>query len=131
MQQEEYAVDLMVDNDLSAEYVNWTRDTLGQIRSALSTAATDSISGDLSMEIYGHAHNLKGMGSSFDYQLMTEIGSRLCLLLKDAEGPKTISTSLLETFMAAMEKVIDNGMTGDGGPDGANLLKKLDQTVSN
>ncbi len=77
-------------------------------------------------ELYTQSHNLKGLGGSFDYDLMTLVGGSLCVLLKNARVvQETRLQRLLAAHVAALDAIIARELKGDGGRHGQELLATL------
>ena len=71
------------------------------------------------------AHELKGQGRTFGYDLVSSIGESLCALLDRIrhDHPKLALAS--QTHIDALNLVASRRLTGDGGETGAMLVKSL------
>lgn len=78
-------------------------------------------------QLYRLSHDLKGLGGTFDYQLITTIGESLCALIADQDLP---DDRLLQRYVmahvAALQAVLRFDMSGDGGDEGERLLATLE-----
>ncbi|MAU41463.1 MAG: hypothetical protein CMF31_07560 [Kordiimonas sp.] len=118
-------------DSLSANYVNWTRDQvkeLYRLHDQFQEADEQSLH-SLQLTIYDMAHNIKGMGSSFNYPLMTDIGASLCLYLKKLGKDATAQSPVIEAHIKSLDTVINQEITGDGGEAGAELRARLSSLV--
>ena len=81
------------------------------------------------MEIANVAHDIKGNGGSFGYDLMTAIGGSLSTFCRAIGGSGAeIGDARLEVIRVhidAMKMVIDHGLEGDGGETGADMVAML------
>lgn len=73
------------------------------------------------------AHDIKGQGGSFGYDLMTVIGNELCRLLERQDSFGSAEMQAIKVHIDAMKLVIQNSMTGDGGPNGQALVAGIRQ----
>jgi|SRR5687767_13150884 len=78
-------------------------------------------------QLYTLSHDLKGLGGSFNYDLVTTVGESLCGLIKS----KTLSQDQalqrrVSAHIAALKAIIQFELKGDGGDDGKELLAMLD-----
>ncbi|MDP6788593.1 MAG: phosphorelay protein [Rhodospirillales bacterium] len=98
--------------DLGDDYLKWVEADLEKLQTAMANlkAAQGNNSGEVA-EIFQIAHDIKGQGGSFDYQLMTEIG-------------------VIEVHVDALRLVIAEKMKGDGGKAGDSLYKGLEMVVA-
>jgi hypothetical protein len=117
---------------LAEKYVVWVRDDLTAARAAFAKAGeTLPDNSEAIGEIFAVCHNIKGQGSSFGYQLMTNIGGSLCDYIRDCEPTSEAGLKVIEAHLAALEFVIDREIKGDGGDAGQGLIDKLKGYVDN
>ena len=111
---------------LKAHFREWVQDDLDVARQAVRAAAGAAV-GDAApyLAIRRAAHNFKGLGGSFGYDLVTEIGDSLSRLLRHAETVQPRVTEVADAHVAAITRVVDEGLTGDGGDAGRRLLADL------
>lgn len=119
-------------NELEETYVQWTTEALGTIRSLIETLGEGADDADpLLDEIYGISHNIKGMGTSFGYPLMTDIGTSLCSYLRHVKNDRLeVSHDALDVHLKAMDTVFGNRIRGDGGASGKRLNERLASVVA-
>ena len=109
--------------EFEAEHIK----NLAELRDAWNRAksAGDKAS-DLSA-MFRVSHDIKGQGSTFGRDALTEIAGLLCTLLtrtdKSQLSPKAIEA--IECHVAALELVTRRKVTGDGGAATAQLVKGL------
>lgn len=114
-------------NALSDRYLAWAAADLARLETCLTEVLTgpDDHRPDHLDRLFGIAHDMKGQGATFDYPLVSEIGNRLCRLLKDAPQPHAAAMDRVKALVAAMGRVIRERLTGDGGEAGHRLLETL------
>ena len=75
-------------------------------------------------------HQIKSMGGTFDFDLVSDIAASLCELLQDLQtrpvGAKARDS--VERHIAALELVEARKLRGDGGPFGRQLVAGLTET---
>ncbi len=76
-------------------------------------------------EVHAAGHNIKGLGGSFGFDLVTDVGQSLCLLLKLAPENTDAVVALAETHVAELRRILDAAIAGDGGADGRALMQTL------
>ena len=72
------------------------------------------------------AHDLRGLGGTFDYALITAIGSSLCSLIehRDLPGDPRLQRHIA-AHAAALQAILQFDLKGDGGGHGQELLATL------
>ena len=81
-------------------------------------------------ELHSIAHNIKGQGGSFGYDLVTDIGASLCDYLRASPRMAPNELAVVSMHIRVLKNVADNNITGDGGETGARLIEKLRQLTS-
>lgn len=116
--------------ELRENYLKWTESALADLRTLLS--AFDP-SGDDARQgldsLHAISHNIKGMGASFGYPLMSESGASLCAYLRQVE-PAHADVEVIHAHIQSMDVVLSNRLEGDGGDQGAALIQHLTGLVS-
>ncbi len=117
--------------DLGDDYLKWVEDDLAKLQTVMISlkAAKGDNSGEVKA-IFEIAHDVKGQGGSFGYQLMTEIGGHLCRFLEFIESANPAEIGVIEVHIDALRLVIANKMKGDGGKAGDSLYKGLEMVVA-
>ncbi len=74
---------------------------------------------------FGIAHDLKGQGSTFGYNLVTDIAGHLCTLTRPQNNPSRESLPAMLACAQALYEILANRTEGDGGVIGARMLTDL------
>ncbi len=85
---------------------------------------------EVSDEIYGIAHNIKGMGSTFGYDLLTEISSILCEYGRNVAECGVSNSQVINNHISAIRLVVEHRICGDGGAKGRELINGLNETIA-
>lgn len=75
--------------------------------------------------IYRTSHEVRGLAGTFDYPLLSAIGSSLCLFLEQAGDRADLHINVIEAHVGAMKAVLAENVTGDGGTRGRVLRQSL------
>lgn len=70
-------------------------------------------------------HDLKGMAGTFDYVLLTAIGNDLCRFIEHARPLTLRHMKVVRLYVAALNKVAQKRISGDGGVRGARIMDTL------
>ncbi len=99
---------------LSKTYITWAEADLEKMRASLSR-------GDW-VELHAVAHNVKGQAGTFGYPLLTELGARLCALVREHEAP---DRARAESLVEAIALVVGQRISGDGGDRRQEVLARI------
>lgn len=113
---------------MADSYLEWVEEDLKRIEAAYVKMA--AASGDRKAEaegVFQIAHDIKGQGGSFGYDLMTVIGNELCRLIERRETFGEAELQAIRVHIDALKLVINSNMKGDGGSDGQALVAGIRQ----
>jgi chemotaxis protein histidine kinase CheA len=84
----------------------------------------------LQAKIFEAAHNLKGQGRCFGFDLVTDVAAMLCALMRDRDATSDDEWSVIGHHLEALEIVFVHAIRGSGGALGAKLLDRLNHLCS-
>ncbi len=114
---------------LSRDYPALAGGSLEAVRKDFSNFRGDNPDEEL-MELRRFAHNFIGQGASFNYPLITEIAESLRGYLHACGEFSAINRSIVEAHFEAIQDVFDNVLSGEGGPVGRAIRKRLENIVA-
>lgn len=115
------------DEELITYYLDWTDDAIQELTALVATVEQTSAA-DTAQKIYEITHNIKGMGTSFGFPLMTEAGRSLCFYLRQ-RGDGALDRAVLDAHLKSFKLILAKRMLGDGGQMGRDLIDRLNQLV--
>ncbi len=111
---------------LAGDYLKWAEADVARLAVCLGDARTDAGGRrDHLARMFSLAHDMKGQGGTFGYDLVTEIGARLCRLLDGRPEPDAADWDRLTAHVNALSRVLTEQLAGDGGQSGQTLLAGL------
>lgn len=98
-----------VSPELIESYQAWTADAVRQMRVLLSDWRQGCReAAEARLAIYEIAHNIKGMGASFEHPLMTEAGRSLAAFLRLKPGAEN-ELQVIAVHIEALERILALG----------------------
>jgi hypothetical protein len=76
-------------------------------------------------QIHSIAHNVKGQGGSFGYDLVTSIGASLCDYIRSGERKSADEINIVHAHIKILKMVGENDIAGTGGETGERIVAKL------
>jgi len=117
--------------NMANDYLQWVEDDLVKIAKAQAELKANRGESKKRMDrIFQIAHDMKGQGGSFGYDLMTILGNDLCRFIEDKESASDIDVEVIDLYINTMQIVISKRMSGDGGPAGNQVLTGLAAVVA-
>lgn len=116
--------------NLQGNYLQWVEDDLANLQAACEKAFAEPENRKEHLaEIFRIAHDVKGQGGSFNYQLMTVIANQLCRIIEKLDASRDDVLQVVKLHIDALRLVITQRMEGDGGQAGVGLVKGLEAVV--
>jgi len=109
--------------EMSDSYLEWVEEDLKRMDVAYKNLenAEEPLKEEAEA-VFQIAHDVKGQGGSFGYDLMTVIGNELCRLIERTESFGSAEVQAIKVHVDALKIVIQTGMKGDGGANGQALV---------
>ncbi|GAM99172.1 hypothetical protein U91I_02814 [alpha proteobacterium U9-1i] len=116
---------------LSAAFPQWLEEEVSKLqiaRLAADSAAWEAVWLD---PLYGAAHDLKGLGTTYGYPLVTQIAASLCRLVETDAGKAATAANpgLARAHVDAIRAAVRDKIKSAGHPVGAALVKALNAEV--
>jgi hypothetical protein len=115
---------------LSDQFTDLALDEIGKLGTLLKDAAADlDKRPEIVRSIFMVVHDLRGQGATFDYPLLTRIGSSLCTFTENLDGSGDKELQVIGVHVDALKAVMTHKISGDGGPVGREIAKGLEIAV--
>ncbi len=115
---------------LSDQFTDLALNEIGKLDMLLKEAqANPDKRPDIVRNIFMVVHDLRGQGATFDYPLLTRIGSSLCTFTEKLEGSSDKELQVIGVHVDALKAVMTHKISGDGGPVGREIAKGLEIAV--
>ena len=112
---------------LKQAYVSeWAPAAIDEMYEALAAAMRDRAGRQGQLErIYRLAHDMKGQGGTFGYELLTEMGEAMCRFTGERQDFSDGEFALVRAHIDAARRIVLEGLEGDGGEAGRELMSGL------
>ncbi len=118
--------------NMADSYLDWVEEDLRKISATYDrlVAGSDDRETDLK-RVFEVAHDMKGQGGSFGFELITAVANNLCRLLErfDDSTKHQVQNEAVRIHIDAMKLIISSRMRGDGGEQGTAILNGVQQMV--
>ncbi len=115
---------------MSAQFGQWLQDEIVKLDAAQVAIRTQGLTTETAEGLYFRAHDLKGLGSTYQYPIVTRMAGSLCKLL-DEPGKRTEApVALLDAHIDAIKAVVRDEIPTDEHPTGRVLAEALEAKVA-
>ena len=115
---------------MSAQFGQWLNDEIVKLDKAQADIREQGYTPATAEALYFRAHDLKGLGTTYEYPLVTRIAGSLCKMLDDAERRMSAPLPILDAHIDAIRAVVRDQIKTDEHPTGRALAETLEQRVA-
>ena len=114
---------------LSGNFAQWLNDELTKLEAARQTVRTAGSTPETMESLYLRAHDLKGLGTTYGYPLVTRIAGLLCRLIDDKEKRLSAPMHLVDAHIDAIRAAVRDEVKDENHPIGKMLVSELETRV--
>ncbi len=115
---------------MSDQFADWLIDEMNKLEVA-HKAICQPNSGEPELEdFYRRAHDLKGLGTTYGYPIVSEFAGSLCRLLDNPDARSRAPRQILDAHVAAIVASVKQKITTSDHPMGRALLGELQGQVT-
>ena len=115
---------------MSSQFGQWLQDEITKLDAAQAAIRAQGLNGETAEGLYFRAHDLKGLGATYQYPLVTRLAGSLCKLLDDASKRSEAPVVLLDAHIDAIRAVVRDEIKTDDHPVGRVLAETLEARVA-
>jgi chemotaxis protein histidine kinase CheA len=115
---------------MSSQFGEWLKDEIVKLEQAQATIRETGYTAETAEGLYFRAHDLKGLGSTYQYPLVTRLAGSLCKLLDDHQKRMAAPLVLLDAHIDAIRAVVRDQIQTDEHPTGRVLAETLEARVT-
>lgn len=114
---------------LSGNFAQWLQDEVTKLENARARIKTDGLSPETAENLYFRAHDLKGLGATYEYPLVTRIAGSLCKMIDDPKSRMDAPMFLIDAHIDGIKAAVRNQIQTDTNPVGKALAEELEGQV--
>jgi hypothetical protein len=115
---------------MSAQFGQWLQDEITKLDAAQTAIRTQGLTQETAEGLYFRAHDLKGLGSTYQYPIVTRMAGSLCKLLDDPAKRTEAPIVLLDAHIDAIKAVVRDEIQTEEHPVGRELAETLEARVA-
>lgn len=116
---------------MSGSFEKWLEADIARLQTARLEAARAGLSDDALDALWRAAHDLKGMGGTYGYPLVTQLAASLCRLTETEAGKSAAraNPALVDAHVDGLRATVRDRIASDAHPVGGALAQALDAKV--
>ena len=115
---------------MSAQFGQWLQDEIVKLDQAQADIRAKGYTAETAEGLYFRAHDLKGLGATYQYPLVTRLAGSLCRMMDDADKRMHAPVALLDAHIDAIRAVVRDEIQTDEHPTGRALAETLEARVA-
>lgn len=115
---------------LSAQFSRWLQDEIDKLDAARAAVALDGLSSPAGEALYTRAHDLKGLGGTYEFPIVTRAAGSLCRVVDTGQARAAAPLSLVDSHINAIKAMIRDGIKSDDHPIGQAMVMSLEDQVA-
>ncbi len=112
--------------NLSVNFDQWMVDELAKLEAARDVVRAQGYTVATADALYRRAHDIKGLGTTYGYPLVTRIGTSLCGLLHDPDTRMSAPLALIEAHIEGIVAAVRGDIRTDETAAGRDLAEDLE-----
>lgn len=115
---------------LSSQFAQWLQDELDKLEAARAVVHRDGMTKEAGEGLYTRAHDLKGLGTTYEFPIITRIAGSLCRLIETPEHRAIAPIKLIDAHIDAIKASVRDDIRDDQNPLGRVLAEELERQVA-
>jgi hypothetical protein len=115
---------------LSGQFAQWLQDEIDKLDAARSAIQAQGLNAATAEGLYLRAHDLKGLGSTYEFPLITRIAGSLCKLLDEPDKRAAAPLFLVDAHIHAIKAAVRDDIRDASHPVGKALAEELEGRVT-
>ena len=115
---------------LSGNFAQWLSDEIVKLDAARTTVKTDGMTDGAMEGLYLRSHDLKGLGTTYGFPIITRIAGSLCRLIDDKDKRAAAPMGLVDAHIDAIKAAVRDDIKDDTHPVGKILVQELEARVA-
>jgi len=114
---------------LSGNFGAWLADEIGKLKAARERIEIEGFSEATCECVYLRAHDLKGLGATYEYPLVTRLAGSLCKLIGTPQARQRAPLDLIDAHIEAIDAAVAARIQTDDHPAGRAMAEDLERRV--
>lgn len=114
---------------LSSNFAEWLQDEITKLDAARARIRAEGWTTATAEHLYLRAHDLKGLGSTYEFPLITRIAGSLCKMIDKPETRLSAPMPIIDAHIDAIRACVRDNIKDESNPVGLALAEELERNV--
>jgi hypothetical protein len=115
---------------LSGNFAQWLQDEITKLEAARQEVKSVGQTAETMESLYLRSHDLKGLGATYGFPIITRLAASLCRLIDDKEKRVTSPMGLVDAHIDAIKAAVRDDIKDETHPVGRVLIQELEARVA-
>lgn len=115
---------------LSSNFAEWMNNEITKLDAAWDAVRAHGATQSNMDALYLRSHDLKGLGGTYGFPIVTSIAAQLCRQIGDGENRLSASLGAIGAQINAIKTAVSQNITTEDQPEGQALLTSLHSRIS-
>jgi len=115
---------------LSGQFGQWLQDEIDKLEVARAAIQAEGLTSATAEGLYMRAHDLKGLGTTYEFPIITRLAASLCKLLDEPAKRAAAPLFLLDAHIHAIKAAVRDDIRDAAHPVGKALVEELEGRVA-
>jgi len=116
-------------DDMKEVFVEWLELEVKKLEAASKRVAAEGLESEAGEELFARAHDLRGMGTTYNFPIVTRMAGSLSKLIETSEKRAIAPTSLALAHTGAIRAALRQDIRDEKNPIGRALAQELETQV--
>ena len=115
---------------LSGQFGQWLQDEIGKLEAARAAIRAEGMNAETGSRLYTHSHDLKGLGTTYEFPIVTRMAGSLCKLIETPAERAATPLHLIDAHVDAIRAAVRDNIKDASHPMGKVICEALEQQVA-
>jgi hypothetical protein len=115
--------------ELSGQFGQWLEDEIVKLETAREAVRVEGLNRQTADRLYLHAHDLKGLGGTYQFPLVTRVAGSLSKLLAEPDTRAHAPLNVIDAHIQAIRAIVRDDIRAPDHPVGVALCQTLEESV--
>jgi chemotaxis protein histidine kinase CheA len=115
---------------LSNNFTQWLEEEITKLEKARQVVHEQGLNAENCERLYISAHDLKGLGTTYEFPIITRLAASLCRLIDEPERRSKAPLLIIDAHIDAIKAAVRANIRDDGHPVGKALAEELEAKVN-
>ena len=117
-------------DDMKDDFKLWLEDEVAKLEKAAKLVMSDGVQGEAGEALFSCAHDLRGLGTTYDYPIITRMAASLCRMIETEEKRAAAPAALALAHAHGIRAALRQDIREDTHQIGAMLIHELETQVT-